>query len=249
MTLVLGDKFRKYLEENGESWEYDTPTGRSGLVDSQELAAAVRKNLGDRFRAEGRGVDLARAVEPLVDLLKIGAVPLPAQIQAALDRAAMLTSGQSVRCDSVSPRNWGTLGPALAEKLSALSRGARLATGSDLRRVAAAIEVELAEMVTKADVGRGRFAKCEVEARVQTAATFEKSAGLLGDKLNDEYESLLKAYQGYQAAYQHPDLKIECGCRLRNCTHFVAIEKALHIAMALRKRNRGEIVAGRRRRG
>jgi len=246
MTRVLGARFKKFLEENG--WEYDAaPVVNSGLVDSEELAASVRKHLGDRYRTEGRGIELANALNPILEQLRSGCRPLPQEIQRALDAAAVIGSGEALRCDSVAVRSSGVLA-RITEELTHLVRGARLASGADLGKVAAATEMVLGQLVTRADIAKGRFSRPAVAARIQAIAGFGKSVGTFDGDLDDQYERLLKAYQGYQAAYQHPDSKIECGCGLRNCTHFVAIEKALHIAMALRKRNRGEVVAGRRRR-
>lgn len=207
-------------------------------IDPDALAASVRKHLGDRYRAEGRGLELANALSPILEQLRSGCCPLPQEIQRALDAAAMIGNGEALRCDSVAARASGVLA-TITEELTNLARGARLASGADLRKVAAATEMVLGQLVTRADIAKGKFSRPAVEARLQASAGFGKSAGTVGDDLDEKYQTLLKAYNEWDGS---------C-CALKNCRHFMELQKSLHVCLALRKCNRGEVVAGRRRRG
>ena len=219
---IYSARFRKFLEDRG-GWEYDAEP-------------AVTKEVGES--ASGLGAQLANALNPILDQLRAGCRPLPQEVQRGLDCAGKIGSGQSFRCDSVADRSPSVLA-AITEQLGTLARGAAIASGTDLKKIAQATELVLGNLITSADLSKGEFARYAVDSRLQIGAVFAKTAGTLGGDLDEKYQMLLKAYNEWDGS---------C-CVLKNCRHFVELEKSLHVCLALRKRNRGEVMAGQRRRG
>ena len=217
-------------------------------IDADALAASVRKHLGDRYRTEGRGLELANALSPILEHLRSGCRPLPQEIQRALDAAAMIGSGEALRCDSVAVRSSGVLA-TITEELTNLARGARLASGADLRKVAAATEMVLGQLITRADIAKGRFSRPAVEGRIQASAQVAKSSTLYTAEqveIEQVYGLLFEKFTKWNEKVRRGEAVDDCP--MARCRHFLDLESELHKMMLRRKQARGEIIAGRPRR-
>jgi len=192
------------------------------------------------------GEVLEGALRAVAEPLRAGLRPLPTEIQRALDAATLFNAEGSLRCDAVAVRDWSVLGPQMAKELLFLADAAsRVRDREDLIKIFSAAEGVLAHLQTQKDKLAGRFEPW-VTTRRMVADNSRVSKGsqrlFTDEELRAQYESLLNARDNWRDG-------VHCTCYAgKTCKHFKEIEEKLFTVAHLMKYQRGEAVAGQRKR-
>ena len=161
-------------------------------VDGVPVATDLLRGEGEEETVMDSAQVLATRLDALARQFSVGSRPLPSEVSSALSAAG----AHRIQCNKVAVRDWGSLGPSLADTLGKLSAGLRVATRQeDVRKIAEAASVLIAREVVSPDDRRNGLGAPRSDDTVERlyAETAEAIRKFDGDQRSDAYQQLTAA--------------------------------------------------------